>query len=117
MIAIEIEQAIERVRQAMDGHLRHHFAEVRGPVVNAAAAYEHEILRHGTWTELAKAASEADGCDVVLTAAVRPPADLDVTGRHEIDELRAGAEMFCQCATEPPRLCHREAAALGARAP
>ena len=76
MIAIEVEQAIESVGQAMDWHLRDDLPEVRRAFIRTTATHEHEVLRHCARTELADASLESDGRDVMLAAAVRAPADL-----------------------------------------
>ena len=87
IVAIQVQQSIERVGQSMDWNLRHDLAEVRSPFVRAASADEHEVLRHGTRPELSHAALEPYRRDVMLAATVRASADLDVSRGHEIDEL------------------------------
>src|SRR5262245_32074953 len=87
---------------------------MRGALVRAAAAHEDEVLRHGARPELADASLETDGRDVMLAAAIRAPADLDVAGRHQIDEIGTAAQMLGQGTPQTARLCHRQPAALGA---
>jgi hypothetical protein len=79
MVAVKAKEAIEGVRQAMDRNLRYHFPEVRGPFVHAPTADEHEVLWHCARTKLPNTALEPDGRNVVLSAAVRASADLDMT--------------------------------------
>ena len=101
LLAVQRQQAIDDVVDPVHRHFRHDLTEVREPLVRAAAADEHEILGHLTRPELAYAALEADGGDVMLATPVGAAADLDVPGGDEIDELGVGAEMFDQGAAEP----------------
>jgi hypothetical protein len=102
LFAIQIQEAVHRIGQPMHGDLRDDLAEVGHAVVGATAANEHEILGQGTTRQLADTALKSDRGDVVLTAPVRTPADLDVTVCHEVHEFRVRAEMLGQLPSEPP---------------
>src|SRR5687768_18112663 len=89
---------------------------MRDAFVRAAAANKDEILRHGASGNLADASLESDRADMVLTAAVRAAADLDVARRDHVDEVGTRAEVFGERAAQPARLRHRQPAALRSRA-
>ena len=89
------------------------FAARRPNVVRSAsmpAADLDEVLRHRLAIDLAQAALEADGRDVMLAAAVRAAADLDVERRapcRSAPAWRAGAARAPgrARATASPRAC------------
>ena len=81
-----------------------------------AAADHHEVLRHGARSDLAQAALEADRRDVMLAAAVRAAADLDVAAAAAATRSGPLAQVIAEQAAEAARLRHRELARLGARA-
>ena len=87
-----------------------------GGAVRDAAADHHEVVRRRPAANLAQAALEADAGDVVLAAAVRAPADLDVEARHRRDEIGARVKPIPEQTAEAARLGHRELARLGSRA-
>ena len=92
---------LPRDRQAARRNLRRDAAE-RGAAFERPAAHHDEVVWCRTSADFTEAALEADAGDVMLTAAIRAAADLDVTGRHQIDEVRTRAQMLGQHAAKTP---------------
>ncbi len=112
---VEIDQAIDDIGDPARRHLGREAAELRALIVDAAADH-HEILRHHAIAQLADAALEADARDVMLAAAVRAAAHLDLQVRRLRRHLGMRAKVRFERLAEPARLRHRETARFGARA-
>ena len=70
----------------MHGDLRHDFAKMRAFVCDASAD-QHEVLRNRPSGQFAHAPLKADCRNMVLAAAVRAAADLDVARRNRVNEF------------------------------
>ena len=77
LILVQPQQSVDRFGDAARRNLRCQAAEA-GSLLTVATANHDEILRYHPVTELANAALESDGRDVVLTAAIGAAADLDM---------------------------------------
>ena len=101
---VEAHEPLERFAAAARRHLGRETREV-GLTVRDAAADHHEVLRDGAAAELAHAALEADARDVVLAAAVRAAADLDVEVGRLLGELGPRRDVLAAAAAPRPRDC------------
>ena len=115
LVPVERQQPIDGIGQPVHRHLRHHLAELRA-LVCTPAADQHEVLRQGLTGDLAHAPLEAERGDVVLAAAVRAAADLDIARRDSVNEFRVGAQVLGEQPPEATRLRHRQLARLRAGA-
>ena len=98
---VETREPIERDVGATRGNLRHEPAEGRALGRDAAANHD-EVLRHRAAVHLAEAALETDRGDVVLAAAVRTAAHLDVERRRQINQGRIRAHVVGEVLAEAP---------------
>ncbi len=112
---VEVDQPIDDIGDPARRHLGREAAELRALIVDAAADH-HEILRHDAIAELADAALEAEARDVMLAAAVRAAAHLDLQIRRLRRHLRMRAKVRFERLAEPARLRHRQTARFRARA-
>src|SRR4029453_1028654 len=76
--------------------------------------YHHEVLRNCARSDAAHAPLKTDRRDVMLAAAIRTPADLDLRSVGSRHDVGPRAEMIFEQATETARLRHGEPARLSA---